>query len=226
MIQLLTNRRSNTGREIAEDLRAHPDLNGWINWTGGPVDPTKDGKDVLNYFSRTDKLAQLARLDLKRVPIPGWSLTAKPGWLPRTKHHQQGKDFTHRVAAPDFWVERVGTEDEWRLHFVRTKKGNLRLLRSGIKVPKTDERGKLDKKFHPWVRSHRLGWKLSYTGGATTPVVDAARLAMQALELDFGAVDVGVKSDRSAVVFEVNTCPGLDTGTRQRYITYFVERFS
>jgi D-alanine-D-alanine ligase-like ATP-grasp enzyme len=68
-----------------------------------------------------------------------------------------------------------------------------------------------------------LGWKISYTGGAPQIVVSEARKAMQALELDFGAVDVLYSPEGGVWVLEVNTCPGLDSGTLQRYVDAFVE---
>jgi hypothetical protein len=92
------------------------------------------------------------------------------------------------------------------------------LLRSGLKIPRK-------KPYHPWVRSHRLGWKISYTGGAPLQVVEEGREAMAALELDFGAVDILHQPPNGGVwVLEVNTCPGLENGTLSKYLQAFWAR--
>lgn len=218
-MQVLMTKPSHTGQSLDEELG--PDYPFLVNWTGAIAE--HPDFLVLNEKSRTNKLSQLIQLDLKGVSIPKYSLIPRDGWLPRSIMHQQGRDFTHPPAMPEFWVERILAEDEWRLHFFRTSKGNLRLLRSGIKLPKK-------KPFHPWVRSHRLGWKISYTGGAPLQVVEEGRKAMDALDLDFGAVDIlfqptpYISREGNVWVLEVNTCPGLDSGTLQMYINNFWER--
>lgn len=220
-VKVICERRSQTARGLQAALDvASPEghLELLVNWTGAPY--VAEPLPVLNSRSRTNKLAQLVRLDHQKVPVPLFSLQAPSAeeratgrWFGRSAFHQQGRDFTRPPVRPDFWVKREQCDDEWRLHFFRTKKGNLRLLRSGIRLPKEGVR-----RFHPWVKSHRLGWRISYIGGAPTAVVDAARAAMEALQLDFGAVDTGVRGDGSPVVFEVNTCPGLEAGTLDRYV--------
>lgn len=189
-----------------------------VNWTGSRLSEEEFPQEVLNRESRTDKLAQLIRLDMKNVRIPHYSLFALEGWLPRTRYHQQGRDFTpRRPLEPDFWVKRVSADDEWRLHFFRTAKGNIRLLRSGLKLPKGQG-------YHPWVRSHRLGWKISYIGGAPEALVEEGRKAIAALNLDFGAVDILQDYHGRGVVLEVNTCPGLEAGTLSRYVEQILLR--
>jgi len=54
-------------------------------------------------------------------------------------------------------------------------------------------------------------------------VIEQAKRAVQALGLDFGAVDVVVQSnrERSVYVLEVNTAPGMEGTTLERYVQYF-----
>jgi hypothetical protein len=218
MNHLLMTNPSKTG-EALDALLQDAALPFLINWTGAIAE--HPDFEVLNEKSRTNKLAQLIRLDHQGVKVVPYSLVPMAGWLPRTRDHQQGRDFTDlRWLEGDFWTYRIPADDEWRLHFFKTAKGNMRLLRSGIKLPRV-------KGFHPWVRSHRLGWKISYTGGAPKAAVEEARKAMQALDLDFGAVDVLVQPSTGEVwVLEVNTCPGLDSGTLSIYANSFLERGS
>lgn len=215
---VLMDKPSDTGLELEKALRKELGEVGvetfplMVNWTGKRVIMALP---VLNSQSRSDKLAQLIRLEMKGVRVPRFSPTPKPNWLGRTIHHQRSMDFRARVN-PDFWTEYTPVEDEWRLHFFRSKKGNLRLLRSGIKVPKPGA--------NPLFRGHSLGWRISYTGGAPEALRASARRAVDALHLDFGAVDIGFTPGEEPVVFEVNTCPGLDSGTLNLYVREILER--
>lgn len=224
MIELICDRKSGTADDLERELHAEgrPDVVGWVNWTGGRIDADDFGGRVLNSSSRTDKLSQLVRLEMCGVRVPSWNFYGEgEDWYPRTAHHQQGKDFTSPIPAGEiaYYVKRLPLAEEWRLHFFRTTKGNIKLLRSGKKIPKVARP-------HPWVRSHRLGWKISYIGGAPGDAVYMGREAMAALDLDFGAVDVGMLEVHPlAVVLEVNTCPGLEAGTLARYADEICERF-
>jgi len=220
---LLMDKHSQTGEAFERALRTegldhtNPPLR--VNWTGGrqnygfPV-------PVLNALSRTNKLSQLIRLEMQGVPVPEWRVFPPAtgearSWFARSANHQQGSDFRRTVRAPDFWTKYLDISEEWRLHFFRSPRGGLRLLRSAQKVPKSNA--------HPFIRSHKLGWKLSYTGGAPAELRAAARRAVEALALDFGAVDCGLTNGQP-VVLEVNTCPGLEGGTLQLYVEQVMRR--
>ncbi len=234
MIEVLMDHPSRTGRKLAMLLGRLP-ANGWVNWTGRRAAAVLAEGPVLNYMSKTNKLEQLIQLELKGVKVPnyypGTELMEPPMgfgrncpvgyWLPRRNDHQQGRDFTQRDFAPDFWTQKLGYDDEWRIHVAKTAAGNYKVLRSGIKIPNRRD-------FHPWVRSHRLGWKISYTGGAPACVLAEARKAVAALALDFAAVDVAdvIRAEHDPVVLEVNTCPGLDTGTLQYYAEAIYRRLA
>ena len=70
-----------------------------------------------------------------------------------------------------------------------------------------------------YVRSYDNGWVFC-RGGVTVPdcVNDAAIRAVAALGLDFGGVDVGYNEARNlACVFEVNSAPGIEGTTLDKY---------
>lgn len=223
MINVIFDRLSATGLALQAVLSTRPLLTGEVNWSGRPL--PQEAKLLLNANARSNKLAQLARLELCKVPVPYFTLSQPPpgaeGWLGRTIFHQQGRDLLTGLQGdkPDFWVSWTPVSEEWRIHVFKRSGGKACVIRSAKKLPKGEN-------FHPWIRSHRLGWKLSYIGGAPEGVKAAARSAITALALDFGAVDVGVTDFGEPVVFEVNTCPGLDSGTLELYAQEIEKRFS
>lgn len=128
MIEVFTVHRSGSAEALREKLKAFPELQGRVNWTGSVI------PGMLNSGSRTNKLAQLVVLDLKKVPIPPYSLE-KPkgeGWHGRDSFHQQGRDLTNPPKKPGFWTKQLLLEDEWRLHFFRTSGGTILLLRKSV----------------------------------------------------------------------------------------------
>ncbi len=102
---------------------------------------------------------------------------------------------------PDYWVKVEKFVDEFRVHSFLGKS-----LRAG---PKRVIPGRVDP--HPWIKSEDGGWAITYTG-VTPDVRELAHKAVNALNLDFGAVDIGKREDGSLVVLEVNRAPGLDEG--------------
>ena len=91
-------------------------------------------------------------------------------------------------------------------------------------VKRQDTQGKFDLIPSPWVRTRAGGWVIDYSEAIRKTVSDRARKdmrqaaikAVEALGLDFGAVDVGWNA-QGPVVYEVNRAPGLDNATTERY---------
>jgi hypothetical protein len=197
-----------------------------VNWSGSPLNNLDYFAElVLNEAAFTNKLRQALRLAVAGIPTITVSLRKEGSeWLPRRNDHQQGFDFTNkqlrigRIQA-DFYVRKEAINEEWRVHVFRSAKDNMRVLRTAKKVQNRPDA-------HPWVRSHRLGWKLSYVGGISDHGKQIARDAVRALHLDFGAVDIGIRKDGDPFVLEVNTCPGLEGGTLEMYAQNILERAS
>lgn len=79
----------------------------------------------------------------------------------------------------------------------------------------------------PGIRNHANGWVFCRSGISVPECVQQqAMLAVQALGLDFGAVDIGYReSTDMAFVYEVNTAPGLEGTTLTNYVTAIKRNF-
>jgi len=219
-----TRRPSGGGRELARalggvvagDLRNVGRDDVVVCWGFTPSEQSVDlsaPRLILNrgagFHSKFFELSELSR---RGIPVPEFTATPRTDWLPRRARHSGGRDFTSppcRGAA--FWVEPLDISEEWRFHIV----GGIS-VRAGKKVwrrggPPPLVGGRL-------IRSHRLGWGLSY-GGSPAPdgLREISKQAVRALDLDFGAVDTVVTTSGERLVLEVNTAPGLEGGTPERY---------
>lgn len=84
-----------------------------------------------------------------------------------------------------------------------------------------------DGQFNRYIRNHENGWVFCREDVMIPQVVgDAALLAVEALHLDFGAVDIGYHEEYGAFVYEVNTAPGLEGQTLTNYVNIFSQYVS
>lgn len=176
-----------------------------LNW-GSTIPAGNRPCRFLNERVQHDKRVELVRLLTAGVPTPRVRLTPAPGYLARVRNHTKARDLLAGLTHGDYYTQYVPVEREFRIHV-----WNGRCMRSGQRVKK-------DNTAHPRFRSLNAGWKIDY--GADRPpqtAYTAAKAAVAALGYDFGAVDVGVKADGAAVVFEVNSAPGLHGNTVEAY---------
>lgn len=126
-------------------------------------------------------------------------------WLARRNNHVGGNDLLADYGfQPDYWVKKETLINEYRVHSFRGKS-----IRAGQKIPARGVESP-----HQWIRSYDGGWRICYHGEAIrNQHRQIAHQAVQALGLDFGAVDIGERSDGSLLVLEVNRAPGLEGGT-------------
>jgi len=74
------------------------------------------------------------------------------------------------------------------------------------------------------VRSNRLGWKFAKVNKPAPALVAEALKAIDALKLQFGAVDGCIDASGKAWIFEVNTGPGLEQSPFKSYTEAFAGR--
>lgn len=116
------------------------------------------------------------------------------------------------VNAPLYTRYVKGTE--FRVHVI--KNGNNYIIFDVQQKKKmTDFQGTIDN----LIRSHHRGWVFCREGLEVPNFVkNEAIKAVQALELDFGAVDIKFnRHSNKAFVLEVNTSPGLEGQTLENY---------
>lgn len=143
------------------------------------------------------------------------------GYLPRTAQHTGGLDLLNPPAHPSYWVLKEKFTEEYRVHSFGGKS-----IRAGHKVvrddfaPVEEAQWKPNSRMaHPWVRSWDGGWRISYRGFKSTQAMrHLASLAVKALGLTFGAVDMAVTPDGTLKLLEVNTAPGIEGGTLETYV--------
>lgn len=119
-------------------------------------------------------------------------------------------DITELPPAP-LYVKYVKKADEYRIHVVRGEVVDVQQKKRCLSTP--------DEEVNWQVRNHANGWVFARDGVvAPDCVLDAARSAVVALGLDFGAVDIGYNTHAGeCTVYEVNTAPGLEGTTVDRY---------
>jgi hypothetical protein len=185
-----------------------------VNW-GESVRP-----DGLNARAGISKRSEMILFKEKNVPTLELALErpADPeGWLGRAASHHEGNDLLTPTNRPAFWTRYENLEQEFRVHIFK-RGAEWSSVRLGAKFPRPGV------SVHPWVRSWVGGWHLLYNAEALAlakryrGVRDAAKAAVEARGLDFGAVDIGVKArDQRPIVLEVNTAPGLEGRTLEVY---------
>lgn len=116
----------------------------------------------------------------------------------------------------------IPKKSEWRLHILN---GNLFDLQRKMR-----RRDMPDDKINWKIRNHDNGFIFGRDGEQMEKEVfnsayKNSKLALEALGLDFGAVDlIYNEKQKKAYVLEVNTAPGLEGTTLENYISHFWER--
>lgn len=123
------------------------------------------------------------------------------------------------VEAP-LYVKYVKKQEEYRIH-VGKKNGT-----SIISVQRKARRLSVEDADVNWKVRNLAGGFVFVREGVVPPeqVLGAAKAALEAIDLDFGAVDVIWNShQQKAYVLEVNTAPGLEGQTIDDYKRFFTE---
>ncbi len=206
-----------------------------INW--GAKEPPFEGEArYLNDPARVAvaqcKLATLATLSDAGVPCPEFTISPETAslWLSegtsvvcRTLLRGSGGRGIALVRPGDplpeapLYTKYIKKADEYRIHVCRTPSrfDAWWVFDQQQKRRRSDYEGEVCQQ----IRNFDRGWVFCRESIAVPPQVqDVALEAVQALGLDFGAVDVGWNRHyERATVYEVNTAPGLEGTTLDKY---------
>lgn len=236
------NKRSASARALSRELALnHIPLDAvkskaiLLNWGVGssksqnPVVVCLNAPNIVAMASDKRKFFKLMSSASKPPRIPPWTteVSVVKRWLEEGKEvvarhlyrSRSGKgiqfssegSFELFLEAP-LWTQYLKKKDEYRVHIVR---GNV------IDVQRKAVRADADKeKIDYRIRTHSKGFV--FVRNSISPpkdVIDQAMLAFNASGLDFGAVDVIYNEHYDqACVLEINTAPGLEGTTLERYV--------
>ena len=211
-----------------------------VNWGNSHI-PTWDDSGILNhpvYVSRaSNKLLTFDQLDACDVPIPDLALNMEqaaqmlangPKWK-GLKHAVVCRTLTRAnsgrgivlaetaeqlVPAP-LYTRYTPKSAEYRVHVFR----DFGVI--DVQQKKRDTHTPEDKR-NEYIRNHDAGWVFCRENVSPPDVVLQKALdAVVALQLSFGAVDIGWHKDIGPIVYEVNTAPGLEGQTLTSYVETF-----
>lgn len=214
---------SNAAKELArllDPVKAPFDL----NW-GDPYPGYRGaGVGVLNadISAARCKRAALRRFDLYGVPTVEWTVHLDVALRWRSKFYARMDGLSNRngmrladegdVINPkpealaldkyDFYTKYIPDMRDYRVHVVFDEAIGYQVLSDDNKLVVIEETKAMPDHVARYMRR-------------------AAVQAVRALNLDFGAVDFGVRPDWTFVIFEVNTAPSIGAVMQQRYADAF-----
>jgi len=231
-------RRAGILRATPRQIKRHGDFDTIINW--GRSERRFNG----NYINEpeavgnaSDKSVAVGLFKQNKVPTPEFTSDAeevrlwltKNGWdvLARTLTRASGgrgiqllrAEENPKVPKAPLYTQYVKKTDEYRVHVWQGEVIDVQQKRRNKAIP--------DERVNWQIRNHDNGF-IYARGDVDCPkcVTDSAIRAVSALVLDFGAVDLGynVKAGE-CTVYEVNTAPGLEGSTLDRYYSALLTTF-
>ena len=224
-------------RATQRQVKKHGDFDIIINW--GRSEKRFQGtylNDPEKVLLASNKAASMEILAEAEVPVPDFTAdqTVAQAWwedkdvvvarkLLRANSGRgivlcSAEDDTPVVPAP-LYTKYIKKAEEYRVHVFD---GNV------IDVQQKRKRQEIDNEDVDYrIRNAGNGW-VYCRGGVEPPdgVIDASIRAVGALGLDFGAVDIGWNNHHGAAcVYEVNTAPGLEGTTLDKYFDALVAKY-
>ena len=175
-----------------------------------------------------NKLRTFEALGAARISVPQWTRDRMKAldWVKEDKvivcrtslTSSAGRgivvaDKSVEVPSCHLYTAHVRHKREFRVHVFNHKVIDVaeKRRRDGF----SETRGRLE----GFIRNLHNGWVFCHENVTCPPIVlEEAKKAVEVLNLDFGAVDIGYREkDGKAYVFEVNTAPGIEGQTIGRY---------
>jgi len=212
-----------TGKLVARELGAHyhrRKARCYIPINYGGVHP----QAILNkrLYNKLTQLKVLKRAELPTIPFfEHKQEVSQFPVLGRKKFHYQGRDIKviqneeelYRDYSSDFYTLYIPKRYEYRVHVV------LGSVLINIKIRK-------DESINPEeliVWNHKTGFKfITYEGRFVEDLTELGLKTLQALNYDFGAIDIIRSYDKRFYILEVNSAPGLSPKRLEWYKDQFL----
>lgn len=229
-------------RATNKQVQKHGDFDVIINW--GRSERRFNGQYINNpdnVCRASDKRAATAIFQEKGVPIPESTTdrTVAQQWLEDGSHvvcrkllransgrgivlvGPEGSEITtvRTLCDAPLYTKYIKKAAEFRIHVAFGEIIDVQQKKRNTDVP--------DEQVNWQIRNHSNGWIFARDGVVAPDCVrTSAVAAVAALGLEFGAVDIGYNEHKQdAVVYEVNTAPGLEGSTLDAYYGAFRQRF-
>lgn len=200
--------------ELAKALKCHrnnPNADVAVGWglRKSQIFDIAHFKHILNKPKQItrigSKIDALRKMKDQGVPVPEFSEYRSDldyPMLGRNFNHTQGQDIEYLEneedeCESDYYVQFIPVKKERRYHVFKNKVISATYKFGGEREGKG-----------AFCRNYHTGWKFS-TYTPEENLSEIAIKAVQALSLDFGAVDIIIGRDNKPYVLEVNTAPGL-----------------
>ncbi len=175
----------------------------------------------------SNKLKTFETLHAAGVSVPEWSITREDaeGWLDRgfkvfcrhklSGHNGEGIEVIRpedtRLPRCPLYVKHVKKDKEYRVHVFNNRVIDITEKRRRSGVERTEYNG--------LIRNLENGWVFCRDNVHPIDIVRTESIrAVRTLGLDFGAVDIVVDRQGRVFILEINTAPGLQGTTLDRYI--------
>lgn len=180
---------------------------------------TKHGRISLNdKLLTTNKIIQALILDRAGIFVPErineiYSLALETQIIVRKKKHMQSKD-AHLIKVSE--INDYLNYDDFMLYYPIKKEYRVHIFQDlfyFVQVKRIRDEN-YDKVF----RCYKKGWSLDKTTYYPNEIVNIAQKAVNALDLDFGGVDIGIlEENNKPIVFEVNSACGVSENNASLY---------
>jgi len=204
-----------------------------LNWGNGNL--TIRGSDnVLNapmaVSWASNKLNTFSRLDHTNIPTVEHTTSAEEasGWLDQGDTVMARKIVNGSQGAGLCVLSGTQWEDaplytkyvkahEYRVHVFCGKVIDIQKKKRRANAPEGAP--------HPYIKNSKNGWVFCREDvAAPLALYDIAKNAVEALGLHFGAVDILYReSENKVMVLEINTAPGIENTTLERYVNAIKE---
>ncbi len=144
-------------------------------------------------------------------------------------HKVVARDLDHGSQGNGIHVyqrnEQVGQHRFYTKYYTKAREFRFHVLGGNVIFTQEKKKRKGAIEYDKYVRSHSRGWCFAFNHLGENPVPqgldELATSAVHALELDFGAVDLGWNDRDGGTVIEVNTAPGIEESSLEAYVNAF-----